>query len=90
MESRIPSVPEENDTESTAATENASANREDTESPSQRPDINVTDEEVVEQMLQQGETIATTVAPEHLKTVVDIQNSFRVRKLFQSLNCLMT
>ena len=88
MESRIPSVPEENDTENSAATENASANREDTESPSQRPDINVTDEEVVEQMLQQGETIATTpVAPEHLKTVVDIQNSFRVRKLFQALKC---
>ena len=86
MESRIPSVPEENDTEHIAAAENASANPEDTESPSQRPGINVTDEEAAEQMLQQDETIATTpVAPEHLKTVVDIQNSFRVRENFQSL-----
>ena len=78
-ESRIPPVPEESCVDDTVPDEAPPPDPADAEASSQRPEINATDEEEAEQMLQQSETIATTpVAPDHLKTVVDIQTSFRV------------
>ncbi len=81
MESRISPVPEED------AVPIAGGDLERAEAepraldPATQDESGVPEEEEVEQILQQSETIATTpVARDKFKTVVDIQESFRVRE----------